>query len=62
LSSIFEVPRYSGSGSGHVYCAALGRAPRRTVEYACAALGRAASLRNLLTEAGWKAWALRGNF
>jgi hypothetical protein len=32
---------YYGGGSGHVYCVALGRAPRRTVEYACGALGRA---------------------
>jgi hypothetical protein len=32
---------YSGSASGHVYFVALCRAPRRTVEYACGALGRA---------------------
>jgi hypothetical protein len=25
-------------GSGHVYCVALGRIPRRTVEYACGIL------------------------
>ena len=32
---------YCGGASGHVYCVALPRAPRRTVEYACGALGRA---------------------
>jgi hypothetical protein len=30
---------YCGGGSGHVYCVALGRAPRHTVKYACGALG-----------------------
>ena len=44
---------YCGVGSGHVCCVALGRAPRRTVEYACGALGRApcihARLRRLAT-------------
>src|SRR5512137_1276301 len=29
---------YCGGGSGHVYCVALGRIPRRTVEYACGIL------------------------
>jgi len=32
---------YCGGGSGRVCCVALLRAPRRTVEYACGALGRA---------------------
>jgi hypothetical protein len=45
---------YCGGGSGHVYCVALGRAPRRTVEYVCGALGRApcihARLRRLATK------------
>ena len=49
---------YCGGGSGHVYCVALGRAPRRTVEYACGALGRApcihARLRRLATKPGEK--------
>jgi len=34
----FSPAFYCGGGSGHVYCVALGRAPRRTVEYACGAL------------------------
>jgi len=29
---------YCGGGSGHVYCVALGRIPRRTVKYACGIL------------------------
>ena len=45
---------YCGGGSRHVYCVALGRAPRRTVDYACGALGRApcihARLRRLATK------------
>jgi hypothetical protein len=41
----FSQAFYCGGGSGHVYCVALPRAPRRTVEYACGALSRA----------GWKA-------
>ena len=32
---------YCGGRSGHVYCVALRRAPRCTVEYVCGALGRA---------------------
>jgi len=34
----FSPAFYCGGGSGHVYCVALGRSPRRTVEYACGAL------------------------
>jgi len=49
---------YCGVGSGHVYCVALRRAPRRTVKYACGALGRApcihARLRRLATKPGEK--------
>jgi hypothetical protein len=49
---------YCGGGSGHVYCVALCRAPRHTVEYACGALGRApcihARLRRLATKSGEK--------
>ena len=45
---------YCGGGSGHVYRVALPRAPRRTVEYARGALGRApcihARLRRLATK------------
>jgi len=37
----FSPAFYCGGGSGHVYCVALPRAPRRTVKYACGALGRA---------------------
>ena len=40
-SPLFSRAFYCGGGSGHVYCVALRRAPRRTVEYACGALGRA---------------------
>ena len=50
----FSPAFYCGDGSGHVYCVALHRAPRRTVEYACGALGRApcihARLRRLATK------------
>jgi len=54
----FSPALYCGGGSGHVYYVALGRAPRRTVEYACGALGRAscihARLRRLATIPGEK--------
>jgi hypothetical protein len=40
LNPHFSPAFYCGGGSGHV-CVALRRAPRRTVEYACGALGRA---------------------
>ncbi len=56
---------YCGGGSGHVYFVALRRAPRRTVEYACGALGRApcihARLRRLATKSREKCglWILR---
>ena len=50
----FSQAFYCGGGSGHVYCVALGRAPRHTVEYVCGALGRApcihARLRRLATK------------
>jgi hypothetical protein len=50
----FSQAFYCGGGSGHVYCVALRRAPRRTVECACGALGRApcihARLRRLATK------------
>jgi len=36
----FSQALYSGGGFGRVYVA-LGRVPRRTVEHACGALGRA---------------------
>ena len=49
---------YCGGGSGHVYCVALGRAPRHTVVYVCGALGRVpcihARLRRLATKTGEK--------
>ena len=58
LSPHFSPAFYCGVGSGHVYCVALGRAPRRTVEYAYGALGRApcihARLRCLATKTGEK--------
>jgi hypothetical protein len=41
LSPHFSQAFYCGSGYGHVYCVALRRAPRHTVEYACGALRRA---------------------
>jgi hypothetical protein len=45
---------YCGGAARHVYSVALPRAPRRTVEYACGALGRApcihARLRRLATK------------
>ena len=54
----FSPAFYCGGGSGHVYCVALGRAPRRTVEYACGALGRApcihTRLHRLATKSGEK--------
>ena len=37
----FSPDFYCGGGSRHVYCVALGRAPRHTVKYACGALRRA---------------------
>jgi hypothetical protein len=37
----FSPDFYCGGGYGHVYCVALLRAPRHTVEYVCGALGRA---------------------
>jgi len=43
VSPHFSPAFYCGGGSGRVYCVALGRAPRRTVEYACGAFGRAPS-------------------
>jgi predicted RNase H-like HicB family nuclease len=64
----FSPAFYCGGGFGHVYCVALCRAPRHTVEYACGALRNlhcytwreapstipvcAASLRNLVRNAG----------
>jgi hypothetical protein len=64
----FSPAFYCGCGSGHVYCVALCRAPRHTVEYACGAIENlhiytwreapstmpvcAASLRNLVRNAG----------
>ena len=54
FSPHFSRAFYCGDGSGHVYCVALCRAPRRTVEYVCGALGRApcihARLRRLATK------------
>ncbi len=54
----FSPAFYCRDGSGHVYCVALRRAPRRTVEYVCGALGRApcihARLRRLATKPGEK--------
>jgi hypothetical protein len=54
----FSPAFYCCGGSGHVYCVALGRAPRHTVEHACGALGRApcihARLRRLATKTGEK--------
>ena len=50
----FSQDFYCGGADGHVYCVALRRAPRRTVEYVCGALGRApcihARLRRLATK------------
>jgi hypothetical protein len=49
---------YCGGGYGHVYCVALGRAPRRSVNNASGALGRApcihAHLHHLATNPGEK--------
>ena len=61
---------YCGGGYGHVYCVALGRAPRRSVNYASGALGRApcihAHLHHLATNPGEKcglaALPYRGSF
>src|SRR5512136_2162689 len=54
----FSPAFYCGGGSGYVYRVALLRAPRRTVEYACGALGRApcihARLRRLAKKPGEK--------
>jgi hypothetical protein len=54
LNPHFSRAFYCGGGSGHVYGVALRRAPRRTVEYVCGALGRApcihARLRRLATK------------
>ena len=54
----FSPASYCGSVSGRVYCVALCRAPRHTVEVACGALGRApcihTHLRRLATESGEK--------
>jgi hypothetical protein len=54
----FSPAFYCGGGSGHVYCVPLRRAPRRTVEYACGALGRApcihTHLRRIATKPGEK--------
>ena len=47
LSPHFSPDFYCGGGSGHGYCVALRRAPRRTVEYACGALGRAGRMRRM---------------
>ena len=44
VSPHFSPGFYCGGGSGHVYCVALSRAPRRTVEYASGALSRAPSM------------------
>ena len=41
VKSCFSQDFYCGGADGHVYCVALRRAPRRTVEYVCGALGRA---------------------
>jgi hypothetical protein len=58
LNPHFSPAFYCGGGSRHVYCVALCRAPRHTVEYACGALGRApcihARLRRLATKSGEK--------
>ncbi len=54
----FSPAFYCGNGSGHVYCVALCRAPRRTAEYVCGGLGRApcihARLRRLAMKPGEK--------
>ena len=59
MNSIAPSPHFSrafycGGASRHVYCVALRRAPRRTVEYVCGALSRApcihARLRRLATK------------
>ncbi len=54
----FSPAFYCGDGSGNVYRVALRRAPRRTFEYVCGALGRApcihARLRRLATKPGEK--------
>jgi len=44
LNPHFSPALYCGGGSGHVYCVALGLAPRRTVEYASGALGLASCI------------------
>ena len=74
LSLHFSPVFYCGGGSGHVYCVALGRAPRHTVVYVCGALGRAgwkapdapcihARLRRLATKTGEKCGlAMAGSF
>jgi len=46
-----------GGGSRHVYCVALLRAPRSTIEYACGALGRAPCI-----HAGLRRLAAAGRF
>ena len=38
VKSYFSPAFYCGGGFGHVYRVALGRIPRRTVEYACGIL------------------------
>ncbi len=54
----FSPTFYCGVGSGHVYCVALPRAPRRTVKYASGALSHApgihARLHRLATKPGEK--------
>jgi hypothetical protein len=59
----FSPAFYCGGGSGHVYCVALGRAPRRTVEYACGALLSRAlypcRLHRLATKSGEKSGLAR---
>ena len=58
VSPHFSPATYCGGGSGHVYCVALGRASRQTVESASEALGRApcihARLHRLATKPGEK--------
>ncbi len=65
LSPHFSPGFYCGGGSGHVCCVALPRAPRRTVEYGCGALGRApcihARLRRLATKPGAKRVRVRSS-
>jgi hypothetical protein len=54
----FSPTFYCGGTETHVYCVALRRAPRHTVEYACGGLGRAPCIHGLLhrlaTNAGEK--------